>query len=228
MKIYKLILSSLIIITLIGIGVNIVQAENESDIILTWEADNFYPSDYQGKPKATPNSTINVSVLVIKNNQVVNTSNKNFVWLLDGKYLDDGYGKNKINFRVNKNRGQNHSITVRIKDGEEQLTKGINIPIKNPELIIDKKMPSNNISLGSQIKMKSTPYFFNIDSFNNIKFYWEIISNQKINKFDNIVNLNIGNSKSLLGKKILVQAWAVNKKNQAEFVKSYLNLKIND
>jgi len=48
MKIYKLILSSLIIITLIGIGVNIVQAENESDIILTWEADNFYPSDYQG------------------------------------------------------------------------------------------------------------------------------------------------------------------------------------
>ncbi len=228
MKIYKLILISLVITTLVGVGVNIVKAENGSEVIITWEADNFYPSNYQGKPKATPNSKINVSATVLENNKIKDYSNLNFFWYNNNNLIKRGAGENKINFEINKQVGEEYFIKLRIEEGEKVLEKSIKIPISSYEIVVDYPSPNKSINLGEEKTIRSIPYFLNVNNLNDLNFVWKVINAKEYVERGNILNLKIGNSKSLINTKTIVTGWVSNLNNPMESAKTNLRLEIND
>src|SRR3989338_7418753 len=102
---------------------------SNAQIILTWQANNFYPADYQGKPLATPNSRITVALEILKNNKFLNLNQANVFWLLDDKPIDNGRGLKEIGFVVKKQEGDNHVVRVTVQLENQKLESLIRIPI---------------------------------------------------------------------------------------------------
>ena len=104
------------------------RSQENTQILLTWQANNFYPADYQGKPLATPNSRITVALEILKNNKFLNLNQANVFWLLDDKPIDNGRGLKEIGFVVKKQEGDNHVVRVTVQLENQKLESLILVP----------------------------------------------------------------------------------------------------
>ena len=208
-----------------GINKAVAQDSPESQIILTWQANNFYPADYKGKAAATFNSPISVSALMIKDGKIIDTSGNEFFWYLDNKFFNKGIGLDRINFNVEKLKGDSYSVRVRIEAGEERVEKIITIPIMEQELVIKNPRPSRFIKLGEAIELTAIPYFFNVDSFDDLSFFWSINNlNQKDQHSNHLILTD--RVEIFKGADVLIMGVVANRNNQMESARSNLNLSI--
>jgi len=210
---------------LYGINRAVAQDSPESQIILTWQANNFYPADYKGKAAATLNSPISVSALMIKDEKIVDTSGNEFFWYLDNKFFNKGIGLDRINFNVEKLKGDSYSVRVRIEAGEERVEKIITIPVMEQELVIKNPRPSRFIKLGEVVELTAIPYFFNVNSFDDLSFFWSINSlNQKNQRSNRLILTD--RVEMFKGADVLITGVVANRDNQMESARSNLNLSI--
>jgi hypothetical protein len=224
----KKIIFILILIVFLFSNIKNIEAEDKINIILTWEANNLYPSDYTGKAWATKNNEILVSATVLKNNKIIDNSNINFSWFLNGNYFNKGVGLDNINFHINNQTISEYSTTVKINIGDKNFEKRLNIPIKKYDAVINKYMPNNYIKLGDIINLELIPYFFNVDNFNNLNFLWNISNNKTEEKKNSRISLKIENNNNLLNNNIYITGWVSSKENPIDSAKSNLILKINE
>ncbi len=82
----------------------------------------------------------------------------------------------RINFNVEKLKGDSYSVRVRIEAGEERVEKIITIPVMEQELVIKNPRPSRFIKLGEVVELTAIPYFFNVNSFDDLSFFGVLIA----------------------------------------------------
>lgn len=210
-KIKTVILSiSLLVLALIPLS-NVHSQEVDSELIITWQAQNFYPSDYQGKANIAEDNSVLISAMGTLDNQVIDLSNAEFSWYIDNNLYENSVGASEIIFDADKNSGNSYFIRVVVRSENVNFEKSFNISVREQEVVIENNSPSNSLSQNEEIILKSTPYFFNISSIDNLSFFWEIngilqdtrerfisinSENEYINSNQNIIKSIISNNQS--------------------------------
>ncbi len=207
-----------------GAGAQATPANSYSATI-TWSSTSYSPSNFAGKHLATNGSSIVLSAIVLNNGKVADVSQSPILWYLDQDFLDGGIGQQQASFKVTQTAGGSHFVNVRIQLPDQTVSAAENIPIVSYKAVIDAPYPSNTVANNSTINLSLIPYFFNISSFGDLSFSWDINGTQQTaSNSDNILSLNIGNQPS--GQGIGIKGSIQNNRNQYEAVSSNTTLSV--
>ncbi len=188
------------IITLLGFIILSFKTQTNSsfsqnyELIISWQANNYYPPNYQGKSLPVKNTNIALGVILTANNRIIDLNNFLISWYLDNQFFKEDYGLEEINFNVLKNKKTNHFITVEIynKNNELITKKNLILPIQEPQIVLTPFIPQNfPLKENTLLNLEILPYFFNTTNLNNLIFDWQINNQQQTIKGDNKLNLTI-------------------------------------
>ncbi|MEX1014477.1 MAG: hypothetical protein WDZ80_04935 [Candidatus Paceibacterota bacterium] len=218
----------IVVLTLLVIPFVFIEAQttpSSSEVIITWKANNFYPSNYQNKAPVTRNSSIDVSLELIENQRMVNLSGDVVTWYLDGTFFIKGPGIDEISFESNKLNGDSHRVRAIIEGSGRTVERTIVIPVKNYESIIETRLSGSSVQLGSSLNLTAFPYFFNIESLNELSFNWTVNGEERKDT-TNEISLNVGANPDLVGSRILINSTIINQADLTESARSTKNLTI--
>lgn len=204
----------------------LTSAQAPPQVILTWAANNFYPSDYPGKALATPNASVSVAAEVLRNGKLLDLSAADFTWFADEKTVGRGRGLKETSFVAEKTAGNDVFVRVIIEIGEETLENSLRIPIESPVVVIETPLPNRKIAAGETVTLESIPYFFNISSLFDLKFLWQINDVRKESDGENSIVLNVGSPQAEDQKTIRITSLVRNKRNPLEFWSEKIELKV--
>lgn len=210
----------------IGLFFSQVMAQTASNyqVFITWQADNFFPSDYQGKAWATPFSPIKASAVLIKDKKNVDLANAEIFWYLDKELISREVGRQTIDFKINKQNGDKHFLMVNIKpEIGGSYESALEIPISEPRLTTTNNFLSNEVPANSQLQNNVIPYFFNIKNLNDLAIKWRV-KNQTAEGSQ--LTINTGSPNSTADKTFFIEITASNKKNLFETVVERLKMNI--
>lgn len=197
--------------------------ETRNQAIITWQANNYFPANYQGRALATNKTTINISVELVSDQKIQNISNATITWYLDGDFFRKGVGLKETSFIVTKTRGGSHTIRVSIKADEIEAGASALIKIFDPEIVIENPSLGNLVTAGSSLALQALPYFFNISSISDLSFLWKA-NNSTIAEQAQSITLNIGFPQTESQRNLLIEVFAKNLKNSFESSKQQLKL----
>jgi len=202
--------------------------QSDIDLILTWRANSFYPSNYTMKAPATPNSRIEVSVTAVKNGKILDLSDNQITWYQDTKYFKRENGLTSINFLNrwrNERPGDEYLITVMVIIDKELFEGSVIIPIQNQEVVIDAPYYEWQVPSGGKIILTATPYFFNVNEFSDFIFYWNVMGDRMSGATDsNTAEINLEKIGGGTGMEIPVSVSAVNSNHLVENTKKRITL----
>jgi len=170
-------------------------AQATPQFLVSWQAESYVPSWYQGKVLATKGSAIKVSFELIDNGKIADLSKKKVRWYINDKLVQNenkGLGLKSYSFIADDYPGQDTEIRITIVDyKDEVLDKIIVIPIVSSEAVIDAPYTNREIKSGRN-SFFAYPFFFNIKDLNKLSFEW-LVDNQAAEAGDNsaILDLNV-------------------------------------
>ena len=153
---------------------NFARAQTNSELLLTWEAQNYAPPEYLGKHLATPGSIIAVSAELIVNGKLQDARQSSFSWYVDGKLLQKGAGLKEISFPVKKSQGNEYTIRAVTKFGGKNIEGTIRVPVSRPEVIIQHPYQNNIVAGGGDARVRVQPYFFSVPSLESLRVSWTL------------------------------------------------------
>lgn len=166
----------ILILIIFGFGFlvfGLAKAQSIPEFMITWKADSYTPSDYQGKILPSPGSAINLSLELINNKQLVNLSDYEIRWFINNKLQAKNWGLKNLTYKIDELEREDQNILIKIMNYQgKDLEKLITIPLVMPEVII------RPINIGL---FKALPFFFNVTSPNQLSFNW-LINNQAPDK----------------------------------------------
>lgn len=157
------------------------------ELILTWKASSYVPTNYKGKALPVAGTIIEASALLVDGGKVISLAPYDINWYTGEDRIIGGNGVS--NARITTPTTGQDSIELRVnvaKYKDQPLDAFITIPIVRPELFILRKPAAQRKDFSI------IPYFWNIITPNELMVTWD----------DN------GDS---------VTAYATNKKNEMEF-----------
>jgi len=198
-----------------------------NSLIINWQANNFAPSTYQGKLLPTNGSIVSLSILGKIGNKIMDLSDALIMWYLDEEFLTGGLGQTDIQFKVTKTANNFYLIKVNVtlpqQNGSSQFfSQGVRIPIANPQTVIN--VPYASIQSNTPVFISAVPYFFNIQSINDLSFDWEIITPIETQKVKGDNKIIINTNEYLKGKPINISLKTQNTKSLFEFSKSQITI----
>lgn len=150
--------------------VNPANSQSRPELFVSWKAENFAPSDYQGKILPVRESVINVSFDLIDNGRTTNISRNEIQWKSGGKILNSGLGLKNNSFRVSKLNSGDLTIAITVFNyGGRDIQETVTIPVAEPEVVID-QIGTNSFA--------AKPYFFNVAGLGELKFEWSVNGEQ--------------------------------------------------
>ncbi|MDP3974946.1 MAG: hypothetical protein Q8P88_01505 [Candidatus Jorgensenbacteria bacterium] len=150
----------------------ILHAQSQlGQVFITWKTSNFYPAYFEGKALPSLNSPVTVAVEVTKNGALLDLSQAEITWELDGKFIGGGRGVKQIPFAAAKGVGDTHFVRVSVVRGQETFETSLRIPIVGPTVSIDAPYPENRGEEGT-ITLRALPFFFNVSSLTDLSFSW--------------------------------------------------------
>lgn len=203
------------------------QTAPQREIILSWRALNFFPANFEGKALASPFSPILVGVEVVENGKFVDVSKDQILWRLDNKFLQSGIGLKEVIFRTQKNNGDFHIVQVSIGKNGDGGEESMLIPVSSQAIVVELPYQGNSIAPDVENTIKAIPYFFNIQTLNELSFFWQINSIKKGGNSNNTLILKTGVPQVKSQNIIEITASAQNNENPLEFAKTkvWLNVK---
>lgn len=195
-------------------------------IILTWQANNFFPADYQGKAAVTNRSSVNVAVELLKDSKLQDITNATIGWYLDNDLLDQGKGLKEVDFTATKTRGNFHSLHVIIKTDSDTTEATAALPVSDQKVVINNPSPTKTVASGSKVSLQAIPFFFNVKSLGNLTFSWKVNESEAVTGNDNELTLDVGTPKSDYDRNILIRATVRNTKVPTEVGTDGLTLTI--
>ncbi|BCX15914.1 MAG: hypothetical protein KatS3mg098_143 [Candidatus Parcubacteria bacterium] len=156
--------------------------------VFSWKALNFAPSWYQGKILPVNQTKIVVSFEAISTNKsdygkVLDLSNRNIIWYVNGEKLTQGRGLQQV--VITKDNFPHDALEVNIRGEyfDTDLTslqntpslynKRFYIPITEPEAVLSYKKNDNYFTVGEVANFNLFPFFFNA-SDNFLKVNWRV------------------------------------------------------
>ncbi|PIP30153.1 hypothetical protein COX26_00205 [Candidatus Jorgensenbacteria bacterium CG23_combo_of_CG06-09_8_20_14_all_54_14] len=169
------------------------QAGAPAQLILTWSANNFYPSDYEGKALPAGGATVNASLEVAQGGKLQDVKNVPITWYLDSEYFVRGAGLKHTTFTVTKRKGDAHSLrTVANLPGGDSEATAI-VPVVNREVVIETPYRGVSAPHGKPLVFRAVPYFFNIASLAELTFSWTAGGDTQSASGDNELSVNLDN-----------------------------------
>jgi len=203
---------------------SVAGAQSPAQVILTWQAHNFYPANYAGKALATPNTLVKISAEILQNNKLLDLSNDTFLWYVDEKLLTRGRGLKETSFTIKKLAGDSHFVRVAIEREEGVSESSTRIPVSKHRIVIESPYPNNLVETGNKILLQAIPYFFNISSLQDLEFFWQVNEEEVRGGSDNQLTINIGTSQTKSQNIVQVAGSARNTKNPLEFSSDRIRL----
>jgi len=199
-------------------------AQTPAQVILTWQANNFYPADYAGKALATPNTPVTISVEVLRDGKLLDTSEGTFTWYVDEKLIDRAQGLKEILFTVKNPVGDSHFVRVAIKLENDVFENSTRIPVSEHVVAIEAPYPDKLVRAGSKALLQAMPYFFNVFSLEDLTFSWKI--NERVSEAgsDNQLILNVGTPQTEAQRTIQIISTVQNSRNFLEFSRERIQL----
>ncbi len=197
--------------------------------LVSWQADSYAPSWYQGKIFPTNGSKIDVNFELLENGKIINLSKTKVRWYINDNLVKNeknGLGIKSLSFITGDYPGQETEIRITLPDYKGgPLDEIIKIPIVSPETIISSPYSDNQVYIGGS-SFLAHPFFFNIKKLNELSFEWSVDGRlakegERMDKLD----LNI-DPFTPSGWEINVQATIKNLLNQMEFAGKNIKLRI--
>ncbi len=202
-----------------------IAGQSANPLIITWQANNYFPADYPGKAAATPNSPVIASVEMIQGGKLVNIAKSEIQWFLNNELLASGAGMKTASFSA-KQRPEGYQLlkaSVRINDNE--IENSVRIPVTPPLVVINYPSFHESVRPGGRINLTAIPFFFNVSSLEGLNFDWRI-NNQKIETVGNRVTAEVGAPQSDYQNSVNVSVTTQNIDNPFEFNRGVLNLSL--
>lgn len=160
-----------------------------TQVFVTWETTNLYPANFEGKVLPTFGSPVSVSVEATRNGILLDLSQADITWELDGKFLIGGTNAHTARFIAAKGVDDTHFILVRIARGDERLETSLRIPVRAPSLAIDAPYPSGE-GMGGSMTLYAIPFFFNATSLSNLSFSWLVDGERLATRNDHALTIS--------------------------------------
>jgi hypothetical protein len=199
---------------------------SKSQLVLTWQANNFYPADYAGKASATPDTPVTVSAEILSDGKLIDASLINFNWTLDGKFLARGQGVKETSFKVLKGEGEFHVVGVSAQTKNGQTDSSLMIPVERPHLALEVPYPEKILVAGKDAAIQAIPYFWNITSFDKLVFFWTVNGGLERGINGNSAVISVGQPNNESEKTLFLSIFAQNQANPLELVKENYQLDI--
>jgi len=205
-------------------------AQVAPEFMVTWKANNYVPSDYQGRILPIDKTIIEIAFEVIDKNKIADLSKTEIFWHINGRFQNSGPGIKNFNFEANK-LIRDQLIEIIIPNYQTmaegiKLNKTLTIPLAKPDVIINSPYPNNEIA-AVQNEFKALPYFFNIvNPPTDLFFNWQA-NTQKIEggvENPNLLTLDASNLTS--GAEFNVKLFAQNLFEETEFANQLITLRI--
>lgn len=145
-----------------------------SEVIVTWRAENFYPSDYEGKALVTEGTPVTASAELVREGKLADISSANVKWYLNGRFLESGIGKKEISFIAKSRKGSVEIIKVVVELQGNSVTGLSQFTIQPKQIVLESSAPTGIISPNSSVSFSAVPYFFNITSLSDLNFSWRV------------------------------------------------------
>ncbi|MGC9610648.1 MAG: hypothetical protein ABSE68_00250 [Minisyncoccia bacterium] len=200
------------------------QTQN-TQVIITWRANSYFPADYAGKASAAPGAALTASAELISAGKLQDIVNANINWSLNGNLIDGGTGLKTVSFTAAAQNQGYEILNVSINTSKGVLENSTRIPVSKPEVVLSFPYPQKSAKAGGQITVSAIPFFFNVLSFDDLKFDWRI-NNEKVTVDGNKITANIGTPQSDFQNSVQILATVQNSKNLLEFARGTLILPI--
>lgn len=206
-----------------------VDAQTAPQFLVSWQADSYAPSWYQGKIFPTHGSKIDINFELLESGKIINLSKTKVRWYINDNLIKNeknGLGIKFLSFVANDYPGQETEIRITLPDYKgETLDEIVRIPIVSPEATIDSPYSDNRVYIGGS-SFLAHPFFFNIKKLNELSFEWSVDGRPaKSGEKDDKLDLNV-DPLTPSGWEINVQATIKNLLNQMEFAGKNIKLRI--
>jgi len=166
-----------------------------TNVTLTWSTNTYVPINYQGKALPSRGSIIEVAANI--NSTDLNPKELLYNWFLDDHIQkgNSGQGRQVFKFNIGE-RNIKRSVKVDISNAEKTFSVSSSYLIltpQEPEIVLETK--AWTLTSDQTAVFTAQPYFFNIDSINDLKYKWTLagsIAEQDDNRNPNVFTLKIG------------------------------------
>lgn len=147
--------------------------QSAGQVFITWKTSNFYPAYFEGKALPSLNSPVTLAVEAARNGVLLDLSQAEITWEVDGKFIAGGRGVKRATFTVRKGVGDTYFARVSILLNRETLETSLRVPVAASVVVIDAPYPEARGS-GGGITLRALPFFFNAVSLSDFSFSWLI------------------------------------------------------
>ncbi len=144
--------------------------------LTSWKADSYAPSWYGGKILPSLGSNIRVNFELMDNGKIVDLSGVVVRWYVDDDLMsneDEGLGIKSLKIMAPQATGDDIKVRIAVvcyKDIAE-LNKIVNIPVSEPEAVID--FPYYNLAINRSGNIfRALPFFFNVKDLSKFSVNW--------------------------------------------------------
>lgn len=194
-------------------------------VVITWQANNYFPADFAGKSLPAPHTEMTASVEFIQNNKLADVSGADIRWFLDDEFLRSGAGLKTVSFYTPQEDDGYASLRAEITTKDGIFQDSIQIPIVSPEIVVNYRTPVSAIQPNSQVTFYAIPFSFSIQSPDDITFFWSVNGTQTDTK-KRVLSLNVGTPQTASQNNIQISVSAQNNLNTIEIAKTILTLPI--
>lgn len=148
--------------------------------LVTWQAKSYVPPQYSGKILPTMGSRITVVFDVVSGGKIVDLSGQPISWYLGEQTLGSGRGMQSITFLAPDGSAGYIDLRIELQQDDQSklrisqlLIKTLQIPIVNPEAVIEAPYPGG-IFGGYSPQVSGMPYFFSVSSPSALNYTWSV------------------------------------------------------
>ncbi|MEK7465561.1 MAG: hypothetical protein AAB631_02175 [Patescibacteria group bacterium] len=204
------------------------QTPPPTQFFLTWRANNFYPSFFEGKVFPTAGTPITASLEALRGGKFLDLSRVTITWFINDKLMDRGDGKKEILFTPKSIAGETVTIkaTARLMDQENIREISLQVPVLSPQIVANIPLPLEIVASQSRFLLEAFPFFWNIKTLNDLYFTWTINGEQKKAQGENTLSLGVGTPASEYDRTLQINLLAQNLSNPLEFAQERFQLTI--
>lgn len=218
-------LSVAVMVIVMIVVISNARAQSISQPVISWQANNFFPSDYVGKALPSTGTRVSLSVMVIKGAKVLDLSGARIFWYVDEKLISRE-DEPTVAFAVTKRGGDSHFVRVVVESKDGKFENSTRVPVVRPSLAVGIPYPNNTVPQNSELRLRAIPFFFNVSSLDGLKFSWRVGEERITSVSENELVLKVGKPLSELQRNLLLTASAENVGNPGEIGEEIVRIKI--
>jgi len=189
------------------------------ELVVTWKADNFFPTTYKGKAIPSYGTKIYIAVEAFQDGKLLDLSKAAIEWRKNGERIQQGTGQKEA-IAVFNETDETNFVSVSVKLDNQSMEKSIIIPTTKPKLVLELPYVNGVVPKNTDVSITAVPYFFNAKSFDDFSFSWQIGALKKGTGSDNKLIINTGNPIIATDRTVTINGYIQNRKSLLEIIKT--------